>query len=114
MRLLAEVPLGDRKVMVKELTLAEIRAWLEEAAQRLTVGLVDELFDDKDLSISDLPSFCDMAADQFEGFGPSELEPLVDKIREVNARFFVTWRRRLAATRQMHQAPPGLPAASLP
>lgn len=114
MRKLAEASLGDRKVTVKELTLDEIDTWLNEAKNRVTVSLVDELFDDKDLTISDLPFFAEIKAEDLRGFAPSELEPLVDKIREVNARFFVTWQRRLSETRQMRLAQLGLPAASLP
>ncbi|RIX47494.1 MAG: hypothetical protein D3M94_07415 [Rhodocyclales bacterium GT-UBC] len=95
MGLLGESRLGDRKVIVRELTVEEIRTWCESAAGRSSFHLVDSLFEDLDISISDIPSFSDLTAAELEGHGPSEFEPLIAKIREVNPRFFATWRRRL-------------------
>lgn len=96
MRLLGEAKLGDMTATVKELTVDEIRTWCESASARTSFHLVDGLFDDLDISIADIPFFTDLKADQLGGFGPSEFEPLIAKIREVNLRFFATWRRRLA------------------
>ena len=97
MRVIQEITVGDAKVLVKELTLAELRAWLAESAGRTTLDLVDELFSEQDLLVSDIPFFSDISAEAIEGLAPSEMDPLVEKIREVNGRFFVTWKRRLEA-----------------
>jgi hypothetical protein len=96
-RVIREVEFGEGKALVKELTLAELRAWLVEAARRVTVDLVDELFTDQDILISDIPYFCDLGIEALAGRAPSEIAPLVAVIREVNAHFFVIWRRRLEA-----------------
>lgn len=110
MRVIREIEVGGEKVLVKELTLAELRAWLAEAASRLTLDLVDEVFADQDVLVSDIPFFSDLSVEALKGLAPSEIEPLVTMIREVNARFFVTWRRRLAAVTGLPAtAPTGLP-----
>lgn len=97
MRVIREIGVGESKVLVKELTLEELRAWLAESAKRATLDLVDELFADQDILVSDIPFFSDATAEVLEGLSPSEIAPLVAAIREVNERFFVIWRRRLAA-----------------
>ncbi len=105
MRVIREIKVGERAVLVRELTVAELRAWMERP--QAEVDLVDELFEDADLALADLPSFCDLTADEVAGLAPSELSPVVDAVREVNQRFFGIWQRRLAQARQSMQ---GLPA----
>lgn len=112
MRVIKEISIDDRKVLVKELTLEEIHAWLQQATQRMTLDLVDELFGDQDVMIPDIPSFSDISENDLRKLAPSEIAPLVAMIREVNARFFATWQRRLAESRAlMGVAPTGSPAA---
>lgn len=106
MRVIREIGVGEKKALVKELTLAELRAWLEVASTRLSFDLVDELFSEQDLLVSDLPFFSDIEAESLEGLAPSEIDPLVAKIREVNQRFFVTWKRRLAEVAGLPKASP--------
>ena len=97
MRVLREIDLGERKkVLVRELTLAELRVWLAEQAGKASVDIVDEVFPDADLRISDLPYFCDLSAEDLAGRSPSEIKPIIAAIREVNADFFPIWRRRLS------------------
>ena len=68
------------------------------------------MFADQDVLVSDIPFFSDLSVEALKGLAPSEIEPLVTMIREVNARFFVTWRRRLAAVTGLPAtAPIGLP-----
>jgi len=115
MRVIREIEVGGEKVLIKELTLAELRVWLAEAAGRLTVDLVDEVFADQDILVSDIPFFSDLNTEALKGLAPSEIEPLVTAIREVNARFFVIWRRRLAAVTGLPEAAPiSLPDPSPP
>jgi hypothetical protein len=111
MRVIREIEVaGGRKVLIKELTLGDLRAWLAECARSSTTDLVDEVFADQDLLVSDLPAFCDLATTDLEGLAPSEIAPVVQAIREVNERFFVIWRRRLAAV----MGAPATPPAALP
>jgi len=110
MRVIREVEACGRKVLIRELTLGDLRAWLAECARRGTVDLVDELFADQDLLVGDLAAFCDLSPVELEGMAPSEIAPVVQAIREVNERFFVIWRRRLAAV----MGSPAIPPAALP
>lgn len=110
MRVIREIEVGGRKVLIKELTLGELRAWLAGCASRITVDLVDEVFADQDLLVGDIPSFCDLPAEDVEVLAPSELAPVVQAIQEVNERFFAIWRRRLAAV----MGSPAIAPGSLP
>lgn len=101
MRVIREFDLGGRKVLVRELTMGELRAWLAEQAMKASADFVDELFAEEDLRISDLPHFCDLTPDELESRAPSELRPLISAIREVNADFFPIWRRRLNEANQL-------------
>jgi hypothetical protein len=114
MRVIRELPLGERKVLVKELTLAELRAWLAELPARAGSDLVDDLFADQDLALADLPVFSDFPAEALGDYAPSELAPLVESIREVNAHFFATWRRRMEAARRLMETPPSASHAPSP
>lgn len=85
MRIIREYPLGARKVMVKELTVGEIRAWL---AGKVELGdLVDTMLFEE-LALSDLEVLTDLTAEDIEQLAPSEIEALQPALREVNARFF--------------------------
>lgn len=96
MRVITEKQVGDLKVCFKELTLAEIRAWLESGKTPQKVTLEDTLFEEEyGLLVSDFPAFSDANADSLGSLAPSELEIIAKEIREVNARFFVTWKRHL-------------------
>lgn len=92
--------------MARELTLDELRAWLEAVPSRTGDAVVDDLFAEQDLALSDIPVFSDLDPDALGGFAPSELVPLVDAIREVNALFFATWRRRLSEARRLMETLP--------
>lgn len=104
MRVIREIKVGERAVLVRELTVGELRAWAARGPAAAG-SFVDDLFEDEDLALTDLPEFCDLSAADVEALAPSELASVVDAIREVNQRFFVIWRRRLTAARQSMAAP---------
>lgn len=115
MRVIEEIVVGSAKtkVLVKELTLAEIRAWMDAAAtSQEPPDLLDDLFEDKNVLISDLFVFSDAPKELIEDLAPSEIEALIDKVRAVNLRFFEMWRRRMAAARSAMIAPGASPATS--
>lgn len=104
MRVIREIKVGERAVLVRELTVAELRTWAA-SAEPAAGSFVDDIFEDDDLSLPDIPVFCDLTTADVEGLAPSELADVVEAIREVNQRFFVIWRRRLTAARQSMAAP---------
>lgn len=80
-------------VVVRELTLEELRCWLENSVNRQSLSAVDLIFVDKQLLVSDIPDFSDADTDRLEKFAPSQLDEIVDAILEVNERFFASLRR---------------------
>ena len=86
-----KVPLADREVTVRELTTAEIRAWLRDVdASPDKEGDVDlvgnMLFDDA--TFDDLMRMSDATAELLEQAPPSQIRALRDACKEVNADFF--------------------------
>ena len=109
MRVIREIKVGERTVLVRELTVDELRAWMSD--QQGVADLVDTLFEDMDLSLADFPAFSDLSAAEVGGLAPSQLEHVAALIREVNQRFFGIWQRRLAEVRQSMTA---LPTSHVP
>lgn len=92
-RVIREVVIGGRPVIIKELKVIEIRNWL---LGKQTVGdLIDgHLFEE--LALSDIPFLTDLDSGAVDDMTPSQIKSLIDQIREVNPVFFVM-RERLAA-----------------
>lgn len=107
MRITKQITLGDRDITVRELTVADIRAWLkslESPAEPDIVGAA--LIDGVDLA--DLAIMTDLPAAVIDASSPSELRAVFDACREVNADFFAL-RGRLE---QIGRAALATPAAS--
>lgn len=97
MRLLREIQVAGLKVVVRELTVAEIRAWLDGKVDE-TPDLVDS-FLSEEIALSDLPVMSDLTREAIDGLTPSEIDDVIAACREVNARFFAM-RARLAEVGQ--------------
>lgn len=95
MRLTREVQIGDRRISVKELTVAEVRRWLQEAEGELRSDIVD-LFLFSDVTVPDLVRLSDLNREAMEQMTPSELQQVIDVAKELNPDFFAL-RARLAA-----------------
>lgn len=79
------LPLGGKEYIVKELTVAELRSMMDS---RQDYDLLrHELFDD--LYLTDLPHFvnADLAALE-KDLLPSQIDQLIEKVKEMNPRFF--------------------------
>ena len=82
----------NRRVVVRELDVSEIRAHLRRAAESFTLadGEVDVagvlLFDG--ISFSDLQAMSDVNAEELGRLAPSEIKAIIAACREVNADFF--------------------------
>ncbi len=81
------VELPGRLVTVRELTVAEVRAWLVEAEAGERVDPLHALAFD-DFGLADIARMCDATADELEAFAPSDLSPLVEACRGLNPHFF--------------------------
>lgn len=81
------LPLGDLLVTVRELTFAEVRAWLVETSASEYRDPVQALAF-VGLGLDELARMCDASADALEKFTASELAPLVETAKALNAPFF--------------------------
>lgn len=83
------ITVGEARVTVRELTVAEIRARLELQSLTLPKDALHELLFDE-FRVADLMDFSDISEAQVEAAKPSDLRALWARIREVNADFFAT------------------------
>lgn len=81
------VDLSGRLVTVKELTVAEVRAWLVETEAGLHVDPLHALAFE-DCGLADLVRMCDATAEELEAYAPSDLAPLVEACKGLNPHFF--------------------------
>ncbi len=88
MRIEKKVKIGEREVTVKELTVTEVRAWLESEKRRDEKGdlLRDMLIDG--VSFADMARMSDVSIEEMEQMFPSQLQTLADACAEVNRVFF--------------------------
>ncbi len=75
------------KVVVRELTVAEVRDWINDSQ---TAGYRDPIqaLALPDLGLDELARMTDRSAGELEAFAPSELQHLADAARELNPFFF--------------------------
>ena len=85
MRLVREITVGDRAVVVRELSVGEIRQWLD--AKRDPGDLVDAMLIEE-VSLADLQRLTTLTAAEIEALCPSEIEVIVAAAKEINGRFF--------------------------
>jgi microcystin degradation protein MlrC len=89
MRIVKTLTIGERGIDVRELIVADIRAWLAglETAQAEQADILDAtLFDD--FSLADLARMTSLTAADMEALSPSELRLVFDAAKAVNADFF--------------------------
>lgn len=89
------IELPGLPVTVRELTVAEVRAWLVEAEAGAPVDPLRAMVFD-DCSLDDLARMADVSAARLESFTAGELAPLHEAARALNPHFF---RVRAALTR---------------
>jgi hypothetical protein len=99
MRVEKTVQIGDREVVVREMTLGEIRAWLKAASSVALVDTVDALLFE-DFRPCDLKAMVSADVD-LDAFTPSELRELLPACQEVNADFFALLAKAEQQGRQM-------------
>jgi len=88
-----EVKIDDElSVTVKELTVAEIRAWLSESKPEETeepqFDLITDLLSFDGIGMDELYKFTDLTKDQIEALPLSVMQKVSVVIKEVNSVFF--------------------------
>lgn len=106
MRVLREVaiPGRDKKVVVRELTVGEIRAWLADKVQ--PGDLIDSMLIE-DISLSDLLILSDLTSAEIEDMTPGEIDLVIGVAKEINATFFVMRGKMLELGGKILALPPG-------
>ena len=105
-----EVKLDDEcTVTVKELTVAEIRAWLSEVkpeSEEPKFDLITDLLSFDGIGMDELYKFTDLMKEQIEALPFSAMQKVASVIKEVNGIFFNQYvpalnklQERLASTR---------------
>lgn len=82
-----EVNVGERTVIVRELTVAEVRAWIAEHEAGAAVDPLRAMVFD-DCSLDDLARLCDLPVEDMEQHTVGDLAPLRDKAKALNPHFF--------------------------
>lgn len=104
MRKEKQTKIGDRKIVVRELSVGEIEEMYH------TEGGIEALagfFRGDHEYIPAIAEKCsDLSLDEIREMGVMEYKQLLEALREVNADFFVIWRGELAILREAKQAPP--------
>lgn len=117
------LPLGGRSVMVRELSVAEVRDWLKDLASAhpdAEIDLADVLlYEAEGLRLADFLRLTDLSPAELGALSvQTELEALLAKCKEVNPRFFTALDRLLAtgrmAIQQRASTPSNKPAPSSP
>lgn len=72
---------------IRELTIADVKKWLESFRIGSECDLVDELAADG-VALPDLALMCDIPVANFDCLTARELQAVVDAAREVNPHFF--------------------------
>lgn len=117
------IQLGGRVVAVRELTAAEVRAWLKDLASAdpdEAIDLADVLlFEAEGLRLADFLRLTDLTPTELDALSvQTGLEALLAKCKEVNPRFFSALDRLLAtgrmAIQQRASTPSNKPAPSSP
>jgi hypothetical protein len=87
-----EVKLSDElTVIVKELTVAEVRAWLNESPEKAEdrdFDLLTDLMNFDGIGMEEIHRFTDLQKDAVENLPPSAIAKVASVIKELNAVFF--------------------------
>ncbi|WP_157314562.1 hypothetical protein [Chitinibacter sp. GC72] len=87
MRAVKTLTVSSFAVEVRELTVADIRLWLQDLLTVPEPDLIAEaLFDE--LSLTDLPRLTSLMPAQIDSLTPSELRQVIEAAKAVNADFF--------------------------
>lgn len=84
-----ELSFGDLKITVRELTVAEVRRWMNETkADKDDFDLFVDLLSFDGIGIDEIHLFTDLKKEQVDELPPSVLAKTASIIKEVNSVFF--------------------------
>jgi hypothetical protein len=89
-RVTRELEFGELKVIVKELTVAEVRTWLNEPGneEKKEFDLFTDLLTFDGIGIEELYRFTDLKKELIEELPPSAIAKISAVIKEINSVFF--------------------------
>lgn len=93
--------LNGRGVVVKEMTLGEIRAWLASIVESANGGDAIDALLFEDFDPASLVRMTDLSASDLDNYTPTDLRRLGEVCREVNRDFFAMRERMVAAQRTL-------------
>ncbi|WP_311969347.1 hypothetical protein [Pseudomonas baltica] len=82
-----ELLIGDLRVICRELTVMQVRKWLEEASQPTSLDTVSAVLF-KDCTISDILRMTDLTDEAIDQLRPSQVEVVIDTCKGLNPHFF--------------------------
>jgi hypothetical protein len=109
-----EVEFGDLKVTVKELTVAEVRRWMNEkpAQDDKEFDMFLDLLSFDGVGIDEIYLFTDLKKEMVNDLPPSVLQKLVAVIKELNSVFFNQYLPTLNTLRERAESVKSSSAAS--
>lgn len=105
-----DFPTGQ-SILVRELTVAEVRAWITETAAQSWRDPVHALAF-ADLGLDELARMTDASVEELEQYAPSQLDPVMAVARRLNPHFFRLRDALIQASRQSDAPPQAKPAES--
>ncbi|MEB2870314.1 hypothetical protein [Pseudomonas rhizosphaerae] len=82
-----ELVIGELQIICRELTVLQVRNWLDEASQPASLDAVSAaLF--KDCTIGDVIRMTSLSADDIDSLRPSQVESVINVCKELNPHFF--------------------------
>jgi|JI10StandDraft_1071094.scaffolds.fasta_scaffold316692_2 hypothetical protein len=92
-----ELEFGDKKITVRELTVAEVRAWLSEPQdiENREFDALTGLMSFDEIGVNDIYRFTDMKPADVEELTPSALKKIAAVVKELNSVFFCEYLQRL-------------------
>ncbi|WP_155945679.1 hypothetical protein [Metapseudomonas resinovorans] len=91
-----EIRVGERRVTVRELTVAEVRQWLGDASSRQQIDTVDAMLFE-DISLPDLARMTSLDVDSMGDWQPSQLREVIAAAKDMNKDFFALRERIVSA-----------------
>lgn len=111
---MSDLTIGDRTVKVNELTVTQVRAWLNQPAPKGDeVDVVAEMLFD-DCNFATIVRMTNLTLAELDEMVPSEIRAVVRKCQEVNAHFFGMARRTGQLASQLSSQLATLDAAKTP